>query len=132
MRDLRKVPIAPIDVFLPARAHDGVIPEAGAIGSEPRPRRCATAGRQPPPTEAEQTAERSLRRHITAICARIDRHTGAPPGTAERGCFFWLWPPVDGLDTAVLQQLRADAASMLRSITRSATDHHQPEGEPNR
>ncbi|MCB1290350.1 hypothetical protein [Mycolicibacterium sp.] len=52
-----------------------------------------------------------LRAEITELAAQIDRRLGNPPGTAERGIYFWYWPRVDDLD--VLTALHADAARFL-------------------
>ena len=53
----------------------------------------------------------TLRAEITELAAQIDRRLGNPPGTAERGIYFWYWPRVDDLD--VLTALHADAARFL-------------------
>jgi len=58
-----------------------------------------------------------LRVDIAAICAQIDMRLGNPPGTAERGTYFWHWPPHDGMDLEVLARLHADAAALLFTIT---------------
>ncbi|HOB50963.1 MAG TPA: hypothetical protein PKK01_16880 [Mycobacterium sp.] len=63
------------------------------------------------PTAAEVLAD-----EISAICEQIDRRLGNPPGTAEAGLYFWLWPPGD-LDADVLTALHADAVTFLLDLT---------------
>lgn len=63
------------------------------------------------PTEAEVLGE-----EITAVCAQIDRRLGNRPGTAERGLYFWLWPPAD-LAVDVLVRLHADGIKFLHNLT---------------
>ena len=59
------------------------------------------------PTEAQL-----LRNEITAICHQTDRRLGNPPGTAEQGLYFWLWPPTD-LDAETLTNLHTSAVKFL-------------------
>ncbi|MDQ1308231.1 MAG: hypothetical protein QG671_4065 [Actinomycetota bacterium] len=66
------------------------------------------------PTEAEVLAE-----EISAICEQIDRRLGNPPGTAERGCYFHLWPLDVELACEVLSTLHADATAYLHTLTQS-------------
>ena len=54
-----------------------------------------------------------LRAEITALCAQVDLRLGNPPGTAERGIYFWHWPPDSVTDPAVLARLHADAVALL-------------------
>ena len=63
------------------------------------------------PTEAELLAD-----EIRAVCHQIDRRLDNRPGTAERGIYFWLWPPAD-LDADVLAKLHADAVAFLHAHT---------------
>lgn len=65
-------------------------------------------------TEAEHLAA-----DITTICAQIDRRLGNPAGTAERGTYFWYWPPTPDLGVEVLTNLHADAVAMLHRIVAS-------------
>ncbi len=69
------------------------------------------------PTEAAVLAD-----EIRAVCDQIDRRLDNRPGTAERGLYFWLWPPAD-LDADVLANLHADAVRFLHTIT---TDKRTP------
>lgn len=72
----------------------------------------ASDGSQPiAPTEAEILTD-----EIRAVCHQIDRRLDNRPGTAERGLYFWLWPPAD-LDADVLTRLHADAIEFLHNIT---------------
>lgn len=57
-----------------------------------------------------------LRDRITEVCAEIDTRLGNRPGTAERGCFFWYWPPEPSIGVEVLVALYRDAVAMLRSV----------------
>jgi hypothetical protein len=64
--------------------------------------------------EAEVRAVKmELRRRITATCAEIDQLHGNPPGSAERGTYFWLWPPSDSTAIDTLQNLLNDAREFL-------------------
>ena len=65
-----------------------------------------------PPTEAE-----SLRAEISGLGHQIDRRLGNRPGTAERGLWFWLWPPHPETSIDVLTRLRADAQKYLHDLT---------------
>lgn len=56
----------------------------------------------------------TLRSEIAAICEQIDRRTGAKPGTAERGTYFWFWPRTDCIDT--LTALHRDAVTFLANL----------------
>ena len=64
-----------------------------------------------------------LRADITAVCLQIDRRLGNPPGTAERGTYFWLWPPEDVSSLDVLTRLHTDAVTFLHTLI---TDHTEP------
>ena len=64
------------------------------------------------PTEAETLVDQ-----IRAICDQIDRRLDNRPGTAERGVWFWLWPPDPAVSIEVLTRLRADAIEFLHNIT---------------
>lgn len=61
-----------------------------------------------------------LREDIRELCRQIDMRLGHRPGTAERGCFFWYWPPDEITDPVVLARLHADAATFLATITAEA------------
>ena len=55
------------------------------------------------------------RQHIGELCAQTDLHLGNPPGTAERGIYFWHWPPeIPGAET--LTALYADAVELLHTV----------------
>lgn len=62
------------------------------------------------------TVEKILREDITAICNQIDVRLGNRPGTAERGLYFWLWPPGPNTDANVLTDLHSDAVVTLAAI----------------
>jgi len=66
---------------------------------------------QSPPTEAE-----SLRAEISDLGHQIDRRLGNRPGTAERGIYFWHWPPDAVVSVDVLTRLRRDAAQFLHDL----------------
>ncbi len=73
----------------------------------------------PIPTPAQ------LRRQaITTVCAQIDQRLGNRRGTAERGLWFWLWPPHPNTSTEVLNRLHADAVGFLNDLTNTPKDHH--------
>lgn len=63
-------------------------------------------------TEAEV-----LREEIAEIGRQIDHRTFAPPGTAERGVWFWYWPPESVHSVDVITRLHADAVTFLHSLT---------------
>lgn len=63
------------------------------------------------------TPTETLFGEIAEICAQIDRRLHNRPGTAEKGLYFWLWPPGPYTDAEVLDVLRADAATFLDGIT---------------
>ena len=63
------------------------------------------------PAEAEVLADA-----ITGICAEIDRRLHNRPGTAERGLWFWLWPP-ERPEPDVVARLHADAVEFLGRVT---------------
>lgn len=65
------------------------------------------------------SAAEVLAREIADVCLQIDRRLGNRRGTAERGVWFWLWPPdpLPGLD--VLTNLHADAVEFLHNIVRT-------------
>jgi len=64
------------------------------------------------PTEAQV-----LREEIYEIGRQIDRRLGNRPGTAERGIYFWLWPPDSLTDLGVLAQLHGDGIEFLHDLT---------------
>lgn len=81
------------------------------------------AGCTRPPLRLAVDPALLLRQDITAVCAQIDRRTGNPVGTAERGTYYWLWPPADVVSLDVLRSLHRDAVDMLHDIThRKETD----------
>jgi hypothetical protein len=49
---------------------------------------------------------------IGKIAEQIDHLTGAPPGSAIRGIYFWFWPAAD-CDLDTLQALHRDALELL-------------------
>lgn len=59
---------------------------------------------------------RRLRDRITEVCVEIDSRLGNKHGTAERGCYFWYWPPEPNIGVEVLVALHRDAVAMLDSI----------------
>jgi len=63
------------------------------------------------------TAPQVLREEIYQIGRQIDRRLGNRPGTAERGIYFWLWPPDSLNDLGVLARLHADAIEFLHDLT---------------
>ena len=54
-----------------------------------------------------------LRADIRAICRQVDVRLGNPPGTAERGLYFHLWPPQGVTNVDVLVELHRDAVKFL-------------------
>jgi len=67
-----------------------------------------------------------LRDKITAVCAEADLRYGSPPGSAERGTYFWLWPPSDSMGVDTLQNLLNDAREFLSKappLPASASQH---------
>ena len=86
-----------------------------------------TAGRSVlPRTEAEALVE-----DIAAICAQIDRRLGNRRGTAERGVWFWYWPPHPDIGAEVLTALHRDAVAFLAGIVtgRPKAPRHNTEGK---
>ncbi len=70
-----------------------------------------------------------LRAKITAVCAEADLRYGSPPGSAERGTYFWLWPPSDSMGIDTLQNLLNDAREFLSkapALPASAACQHPP------
>jgi len=63
-------------------------------------------------TEAELLVD-----EIRAICHQIDRRLDNRLGTAERGLYFWLWPPDPAVSIEVLTRLHADAIEFLHNLT---------------
>jgi hypothetical protein len=57
-----------------------------------------------------------LRHEIAEICAQIDVRLGSRAGTAERGTYFWYWPPRDITSIKVLTRLHADAVRFLVDV----------------
>ncbi|MBX7431122.1 hypothetical protein JDV09_03205 [Mycobacterium sp. Y57] len=70
-----------------------------------------TRSRRRPSTPAD-----ILKAEIAAIGLQIDRCLSNPTGTAEKGVYFWHWPPTTTISTAVLTRLHADAADFLHSV----------------
>jgi hypothetical protein len=66
-----------------------------------------------------RTAAQALRQEITDICVQIDHRLGNRAGTAERGVYFWHWPPDAVVSIDVLTRLRADAIKYLQNLTNS-------------
>lgn len=64
------------------------------------------------PTEAQVLCEQ-----IHEIGLQIDRRLGNRAGTAEKGVWFWYWPPHPGVGVEVLTALRRDAVEFLAGIT---------------
>ena len=54
---------------------------------------------------------------IAQACAEIDARLGNRPGTAERGCYFWYWPPHPAQTVETLAALHADAVAFLHKLT---------------
>ena len=77
--------------------------------------RCARPNLRVAPTPAE-----TLRRDISELARQIDTRLGNPPGTAERGIYFWFWPRVD--DLGVLVALHADAVNFLAGVVAEGAD----------
>ena len=71
-----------------------------------------TPGRQQRRRQAD-----TLRSEIAQVCLQIDRRLHNPPGTAERGLYFWYWPPVPSLGADTLAALRADAVEFLAALS---------------
>ena len=63
------------------------------------------------PTEAETLVD-----EIRGICDQIDRRLHNRPGTAERGVWFWFWPPDPAVSIDVLTRLHADAVAYLNTL----------------
>lgn len=59
----------------------------------------------------------TLRSEIARLCIQIDLGLDNPIGTAERGLYFWYWPPVPSLDVDTLAALRADAVEFLAALS---------------
>lgn len=57
---------------------------------------------------------------IAQACAEIDARLGNRPGTAERGCYFWYWPPDPNLGIDVLVALYRDALTFRDTIATTA------------
>ena len=86
-----------------------------------------TAGRSVlPRSEAEALVE-----DIAAICAQADRRLGNRVGTAERGVWFWYYPPHPNVGTEVLTALHRDAVAFLAGIVtgRPKAPRHNTEGK---
>jgi hypothetical protein len=54
-----------------------------------------------------------LKAGIVAAAAELDRLNGTNPGTAERGIYFWYWPPSESTGIDVLRKLYADAIGFV-------------------
>jgi hypothetical protein len=56
-----------------------------------------------------------LRADIRHVCLAADSLRGNPPGSAERGIYYWLWDPDLSYltDISVLLRLRLDAVRFL-------------------
>lgn len=52
---------------------------------------------------------------IREMCQQIDRRLGNRPGTAERGLWFWLWPP-ERPEPDVVARMHSDAAEFLGRV----------------
>ncbi len=72
-----------------------------------------------------------LRAKITAVCAEADLRYGSPPGSAERGTYFWLWPPSESTEIDTLCNLLNDARAFLAKAPApppaSAVCQHAPQ-----
>ena len=66
--------------------------------------------------DATATTAKVLRQEIAEVCVRIDRRLGNRRGTAERGLWFWLWPPHPDTSRDVLDRMYADALTFLTAI----------------
>lgn len=67
--------------------------------------------------QARRRVAERLAVRIAEVCAEIDTRLGNPPGTAERGCYFWYGPPpCPDLGPDVLTALHRDAVTMLAGI----------------
>lgn len=53
---------------------------------------------------------------IACVCAQIDRRLGNRAGTAERGTWFWYYPPNPAVSLDVLARLHLDAVRFLHAI----------------
>lgn len=75
---------------------------------------------------AEPKLADTLKVEIAALCKQIDARTGAPPGSALRGIYFWLWPATDNHSVEVLTSLHADAVRVLAALTTGpdTTNYH--------
>jgi len=58
-----------------------------------------------------------LQREIAEVCVQIDGRLGNPRGTAERGVYFWHWPPHPAQTVETLAALHADAVAFLHKLT---------------
>jgi hypothetical protein len=83
-----------------------------ATATRPRTLRCTRTPLRPTPTSVDL-----LRQDIADICQQIDRRLDNKPGTAERGTYFWYWPPEEIHSTEVLAALHSDAVEFLAGIT---------------
>jgi hypothetical protein len=80
-----------------------------------RHRKPYTPHRRPrllPPEPPDLAAQ--LRSEIAELGRQMDRRTGAKPGTAERGFWFWFGPPhAEYTNVAVLTRIHRDAVQFL-------------------
>ena len=53
---------------------------------------------------------------IAAVCAQADARLGNTAGTAERGVWFWYYPPDPNVGVEVLTALHRDAVAFLAGI----------------
>lgn len=69
--------------------------------------------------DAAPSADEVLAREIADVCVQIDRRLGNRTGTAEKGVWFWLWPPDSLPDLDVLTALHRDAVTFLHNLIRT-------------
>ncbi len=68
---------------------------------------------------------------IAAICKQVDDRLGNRAGIAERGVWFWYYPPDPNVGVEVLTALHRDAVAFLAGIVtgRPTAPCHNIEGE---
>jgi hypothetical protein len=67
------------------------------------------------PTPAYWRRHAELRRQISDVCAELDKRWGNAAGVAERGVYYWYWPPSPSTGLDVLVNLHRDALAFLAS-----------------
>ena len=81
-------------------------------------------------SDSDRDDAEALVEEIAAICAQIDRRLGNRAGTAEKGIWFWHYPPHPNAGTEVLTALHRDAVAFLAGIVtgRPKAPRHNTEG----